>query len=308
MSAALPVSFSADAGDGTDLWELSACGTSGGCDTGSLGSPNSLDPHPTTHPLSVARRLQPCGLCAGGHFCWPRHIPVAVLTVVRRLLLWRAVVVCTCLCVRARGGGGSLGALCPDNPAYLSSQQSDGSCGDAFTDLIAMTSIPDPPGGVVFVFAGTKAAAIGTASVAVMCDPAAPRFIVAASAGPPERSGYGGDSRLQMNFTSRCACEGGCPADRDFWARGPGQQSTKPGAAVDYPEGYPGRTPDKVGASWMHCRSIAACWHGVGLLLWRSVERNTCRQPILCSGPLCSPGVPGPLCARSRVVRSLLPV
>ena len=106
------------------------------------------------------------------------------------------VVVAVAFCV----GMWSAGALCPDTPAYLSSQQSDGSCGDAYTDLVAMTSIPEPPGGVILVFTGTNAAAIGTASVAIACDPTAPRFIITAPAGPPARSGLGNFELFSDHF------------------------------------------------------------------------------------------------------------
>eukprot|EP00041_Stephanoeca_diplocostata_P030498 m.924327 g.924327 ORF g.924327 m.924327 type:complete len:1006 (+) comp23768_c0_seq5:93-3110(+) len=147
---------------------------------------------------------------------------------------------------------GPSGALCNQNPAYLSTQDDTSTCDKEhlYTSLVSVASIPKgvptPPavvgrgqGGVMLTYGGSG---VGLATVLVFCDPyvdmlqAKPLSARAIASG-----GYGAMSRWNYNFSSRCACPNGCPQKRDYWALGPGQQTTHVVATVDYPGGYPGR-------------------------------------------------------------------
>ena len=80
-------------------------------------------------------------------------------------------------------------------------------------------------------------------TVLIRCDlrPITAMSILSLDTKEAEVIGEGRNTRRSMNFTSRCACAGGCPRGHDHWARGPVQRDNEPGTPVAYPSDYPGR-------------------------------------------------------------------
>eukprot|EP00039_Didymoeca_costata_P020141 m.340202 g.340202 ORF g.340202 m.340202 type:complete len:925 (+) comp19181_c0_seq1:47-2821(+) len=182
---------------------------------------------------------------------------------------------------------GPSGALCVDDPGYLTTQDSAGQCDSSnlFNYLDSISELPEEldasgNGGVLLAYSGD---AVGQATVIVECDPGGE--INLATAKMPSGAmvmGYGDGMHLNMNFSSKCACSQGCPPRKDYIQHGPGQQTTGAGSPVNYPEGYPGRQLSKgslyvgVGLSQDQCSQACDGAVGCGAFSYSKTVNGTC--------------------------------